>query len=116
MKEDGFPLTNLSDFRDGKEHTSFVVRPHHRNQRGLGANRGLQFGEIDIAMSINAKKRYGAAVFFEVLGWAQNSAVFHGACHDMFSVRLKLQRGMNDRIIEVPSVGGKIYFPTRAAD
>ncbi len=110
MKKHAFPATNLSDFLDGKEHASFVVRPHHRNEGGLRANRPLQFGELDIAMLIDAKKRHAAAVFFEVLAWAQNSAVFHCVCHDMLPVRLKLERGMNYRIVGLRSAAGENNF------
>src|SRR5207244_1516884 len=122
-----FPPTNLSDFLNGKQHASFIVRPHHRNEGGLGPNRGLQFGKIDIAISIYAKKRHAAAAFFEVLAGTQNSAVFDDGCHDMFPVGLKLsslrsryggvgQRGTNDRIVGFCSAAGKNYFRRRTTD
>ena len=125
VKKHAFPATNLSDFFDWKQHAGLVVRPHYRNKRGFRAKRGLQLGEIDRAISIHAQKCHRAVAFFEVLAWAQNSAVFHSACHDVFPARLKLsslrsgyggvgQRGTNYRVVRFRSAAGKNYFRRRA--
>ena len=54
MKKHTFPATYFSDLLNRKQHARLVVRPHHRNERGLRANLSFQFGEIDIAISVNA--------------------------------------------------------------
>src|SRR5438094_9971456 len=136
VKKHAFPATNLSDFFDWKQHAGLVVRPHYRNKRGFRAKRGLQLGEIDRAISIHTQKCHRAVAFFEVLAWAQNSAVFHSACHDVsatadsscgeFPARLELsslrsryggvgQRGTNYRVVRFRSAAGKNYFRRRAS-
>src|ERR1043166_6978294 len=126
VKKHASPATNPTDFPDWKQPTGLVVRPHHRNKRGVRAKRGLQLGEIESAISIHAQKCHRAAAFFEVLAWAQNSVVLHSACHNVFPARRKLsslrsryggvgQRGMNYRVVRFRSAAGKNYFRRRAS-
>src|SRR5207245_11116148 len=73
VKQHTFLATNLSDFLGGKQHASFVVRPHHRKHRRLRANRSFQFGETDIALSIDSNKPHGTAIFSMSLPWSQHT-------------------------------------------
>src|SRR5438034_9120481 len=137
VKEQIFLTTYFSDFLDWKQHTGLVVRPHHRNEHGFRSNRVLQFSNIDIALSIDAKKGHETAASLKILARSKNSAVFHGRRDDTsamadsaggeFSTSFRLsslrsryggvgQRRMNHGIIGFSAAAGKNNFRRIASE
>jgi hypothetical protein len=116
MKEHAFSATNVSDSLNWKQYAGLVVRPHRRNQRGLRANRSLEFGEIEVAILIYAQKRDSAPAFFEILAGTQHGAVFDRACYDLFPEWCKLEREMNHRIVGFCAAAGENNFRRLASE
>ena len=54
VKEHTFLATEFGNLLNWKQYAGLVVRPHHRNERGLRVNGRFQFSNIDIAISIHA--------------------------------------------------------------
>ena len=74
------PAALLAERRDvghGEEHARLVVRPHERDDGGVGRDRGFEGGEIEEAVAVHGQAGDAVAVFFE-----EDRVIEHGGVLD----------------------------------
>jgi hypothetical protein len=84
--------TDLRDLFHRKQNAGLIVRPHQRNDRGIGPDCFLDFGKIDISILIDADERYFATAALKFLGMPPHCAVFNRTDDNVFVTRLMLAR------------------------
>ena len=109
-------LQKPRDLANGEEAACFVVHEHHRDERGILAQRVLDLRDGDIAVFVGLQVCDGIALLLQRFAGVQHRTMFHGGGDDVLPHAPVLMRGKADRpVIALRAAGGEDEFLRFAA-
>ena len=116
VKEESFGAAKSGDLSERKNNAGLVVRPHHRNDRGVGPDGSFQFAKIEMTLLINRDDRRLAATPNERPAVIQNRVVLDGGGDDVTPLGRHLEGGMERRVVRFRPAAGENNFARLAAE
>ena len=110
MKDDTFLAADRGDFLERKDHAGFVIRPHHRDDRGIRPDRAFDVAGLEMTFLVDLHDRDVAAVFGGRLAIIQDRVVLDRSRHHMPPVRRHVERGMQRGVVRFRSAARENNF------
>ena len=112
VEKDATAATEFSDCRDVLDHADLVVHVHHGNQGGVGADRALEFFQIDQPVGAHPQVSHLVAFALQFTTGVQNGLVLGPHRDQVFSLAVvKVGRTLDGEVVGLGGAGSPNDFP-----